>query len=64
MECECGNNEFYAHQICHMDVVVDGSNNWQRNHPDDQSCCYESGSPFGDYTCTECGKVYEDLPNS
>ena len=61
MLCKCGNDEFTAHQVCHMDVVVDGHNNWQRNTPDDSSCCYESETPFGPYTCTKCGKEYDSI---
>jgi len=62
--CECGNAEFYAHQVCHLDVVVNGNNDWQRNSPDDNSACYESGTPFGPYTCTKCGKEYDDIHTS
>ena len=59
--CECGNKEFYAHQVCHLDVVVNGHNDWQRNSPDDNSACYESGNPFGPYRCTKCNKEYAEI---
>ena len=61
MKCECGNDKFTAHQVCHMDVIVNEFNEWQENTPDDKSCCYDSGNPFGPYTCTKCGKEYPDL---
>ena len=61
MKCECGNDKFYAHQVCHMDVVVNEHNDWESNHPDSESCCYESDNPFGPYVCTECDKEYPDL---
>ena len=60
-KCECGNTEFIAHQVCHINVVVNGNNDWQRNYPDDNSCCYESNTPFGPYICTQCGQEYPDL---
>jgi predicted RNA-binding Zn-ribbon protein involved in translation (DUF1610 family) len=60
--CEdCGNTEFYGHQKCRMNVVVDGDNNWLRNSPEDQSACYDSESPYGPFTCTQCGKEIEEL---
>jgi len=62
MACECGNNQFYAHQVCRMDVIVDGHNEWQSNTPDDQSACYDSDTPYGPYRCTKCGKEFSDIP--
>jgi len=59
--CSCGNGEFYAHQVCHMDIVCDGGGEWVRNTPSDDSCCYESINPFGPFTCTKCRKEYEEL---
>ena len=65
MECtHCGCKTFNAHQVCHMDVVVDGNNNWESNGDgvkDAADSIYESGTPFGPYTCTECGKEYSEL---
>ena len=51
MKCECGNDKFYAHQIQHCDVIVDENNNWEENAE-----CYDTGAPYGPYTCTKCGK--------
>lgn len=56
MKCECGNDKFYAHQIQHCDVIVDENNNWEENAE-----CYDTGAPYGPYTCTKCGKEYDKL---
>ena len=61
-KCECGNDQFYAHQVCHLDVKVDGDNMFLNNEPNDKSACYEAGTPFGPYTCTKCGKETEEIP--
>ena len=61
MKCECGNEEFYGHQKCRMDVVVDGDGNWLRNSPDDNSSCYDAENPYGPFRCTKCNKEYEEL---
>lgn len=59
--CSCGNPEFYAHQVCRMDIVCDGSGNWIKNTPSDDSSCYDADNPFGPFTCTKCRKEYEEL---
>lgn len=56
-KCECGNNKFVAHQRCYHDIVVDGSNNFESDKG-----IYESETPYGPYTCTECDKEYDELP--
>ena len=56
MKCECGNNKFYAHQRCYHDVIVDGNNFFE----EDVSISVAE-TPYGTYTCTECGKQYEEL---
>ena len=62
-KCECGNDEFNAHQVCRLDVVVGGNNNWLRNsNPDTDKAIYDSETPYGPYTCTKCGKEFNDLP--
>lgn len=61
-QCECGCTEFYAHQVCHLDVVVDGDNEWLRNPDNDtDAAIYHSGTPFGPYTCVSCGEEYDDI---
>ena len=67
MECtHCGNKEFNAHQVCRMDVVVDGDNNWVSNPggADSAASIYDSENPFGPYTCTDCGKEYDELQDN
>ena len=56
MKCECGNDKFFAHQIQHRDVIVDEDNIWEENAE-----YYDVGTPFGPYTCTKCGKIYDEL---
>ena len=62
MECSCGSNEFFGRQVCHVDVIVSGDNEFQRNAIEGEMAVYWSGNPFGPYTCNQCHKVYEDLP--
>ena len=60
MKCECGNNRFYAHQLCCTDVIVDEYNNWQSTFFTDCSSCSGPGIPYGPYRCTKCGKEYKE----
>jgi len=62
--CSCGHGEFYAHQLCRMDIVCDGGGNWIRNTPSDDSSCYDAENPYGPFTCTKCRKEYEELVSS
>lgn len=57
MKCEdCGSEEFTAHQKTRHDIIVDGRNNFK------EDCgIYDAETPYGPYTCTVCGKEYEDL---
>ena len=65
MKCKCGNDSFFAHQVCHLDIKVDGDNNFLETLPEDcnggSDSVYESETPYGPYTCTECGTEYPDL---
>ena len=61
MICECGNKEFYAHQLCRMDIICDEDGNWVKNTPNDQSCVYDAENPYGPFTCTKCRKEYGEL---
>lgn len=56
MKCECGNNKFNAHFKYRGICIVDGNNNWEADLGVDDSEFY------GPYTCTKCGKEYEELP--
>lgn len=56
MTCKCGNDRFMAHQICRRDVKVDGDGDFFA----DQGI-YDSETPYGPFTCTECGAEYDEL---
>jgi len=63
-QCVCGNERFVGHQVCRIDVIVDGHNDFQDNLVSDKEIgdsIYDSETPYGPYTCTECGAEYEDL---
>lgn len=60
----CGNDVFSAHQICHLDVLVDPDGKFLENDSADgfaDTAIYEGETPFGPYTCTHCGAEFEDL---
>ena len=52
MKCPfCNGNEFTAHQVCHMDILVDGDNRFLANpNRTADTNIYESQEPFGPYT--------------
>lgn len=61
----CGNDEFYAHQVCTIEVRV--SKNILKHLPipslENTGTVINSMPPFGPYTCTVCGREYDNLPN-
>lgn len=61
--CTCGCKEFFAHQVCHLDVVTDSKNHFLRNCNGGNAAAsiYEAGRPFGPYTCINCGLEYDEL---
>ena len=60
MKClKCGNDKFVAHQLVRMDIVVDENNNFL-----EQGEIYDSETPYGPYTCTKCGKEYDNIKTS
>lgn len=60
--CKCGNAKFYAHQVCRLDVIVDGDYNFIRNASENaEASIYDSGNPYGPFTCTKCGEEYDEL---
>lgn len=63
MKCPfCNGNEFTAHQVCHMDILVDDDNMFLANpNGTADTNIYESQEPFGPYTCTTCGAEFENL---
>jgi len=57
-ECpNCGNESFTAHMQCYHDILVDGHGQFMRDEG-----IYESGKPYGPFTCPECDTEYEELP--
>ena len=57
MKCtNCGNNQFVGHQIVRMEVVVDENNNFL-----EQREIYDAETPYGPFTCTKCGREYDDI---
>jgi hypothetical protein len=54
--CQCGSSRFYASQLCHHRVIVDGTNEYQEDIE-----INEIGKPYGPYTCLKCGRIYESL---
>lgn len=52
----CGGDRFVGHMVERHDCVVDGDG----NHEQDLEC-YDSGTPYGPFTCLGCGASYEDL---
>lgn len=52
----CENTRFFAHQVCHHDVIVDAEGNFE-----DDTGIYYSGKPFGPFTCVKCGRELEEV---
>ena len=62
MKCKCGNDKFTAHQVLHVDVIVDGNNNFLENPNNNiEENVYHANDPFGPYRCTKCGEKYDEL---
>lgn len=55
----CGNERFYARQVCRHDIIVDGEANYVGEAND--CSVYSSGSPYGPYQCRSCGAAFEEL---
>jgi hypothetical protein len=76
MKCSCGNNKFYAKQLCFvdqndgedskkhlLDVLVTGKGSFVDNVdplPNDWEVI-GSDKPEGPFVCTQCGENYEHL---
>lgn len=62
---KCDNGEFSAHQVCRVDIVVDRTNTFLANGGNGlEDSVYDSGTPYGPYVCTRCGKEYEELTDA
>lgn len=56
----CGSDKFTAHQICRMDIIVDGSGDFLGNISDDiASDIYDHEQPYGPFQCCGCGAEYD-----
>lgn len=56
---KCGCKEFIGHQVCHMEVVVDGNGVWLRSV---KRGIYQADKPFAPFTCKRCGNEFSSLP--
>ena len=56
MNCKCGGERFMAHQICRHDVVVNSEGGYLADHG-----IYDSETPYGPFTCLDCGAEYDEL---
>lgn len=62
MICSCGNNRYIGHQILRTDVIVDESGSFYSNMEGGlESAIYDSGKPYGPFTCTKCRQEYDEL---
>ena len=62
MLCVCGNDRFYAHQIIRADVIVDSDGAFLENATERlEESIYDAERPYGPFTCTKCGKEYDEL---
>lgn len=60
MKCKhCGGEEFVAHQICRMEILVDGEGDYIDGvHKDVALDIYDSEPAYGPFQCTGCGAEY------
>ena len=62
MKCKCGCEEFIAHQLCYLDVIVDSKGNFLYNYGENaEASIYQAEDPCGPYTCVKCGEEYSYL---
>lgn len=62
MNCKvCGNDEFYAHQLVRMDIVCNGEGAFISGVHNSPLDIYDTGKPYGPFTCTLCGAEYDEL---
>lgn len=58
----CGREKFIAHQLIRADIFVDGDGKFTDNIGDNlEDHIYDSGRPYGPFTCNCCGAEYEEL---
>ena len=60
----CGGNQFVAHQVRCIDIVVNARNEFLCYNTNDGAiggAIYGDGEPLGPYICTNCGAEFADL---
>lgn len=58
----CGGTRFIAHQVTRTDVLVDGDNQFTEHlFGGPEAHIYDAGTPYGPYTCYDCGAEYREL---
>lgn len=63
MKCKyCGGEQFVAHQICRMEILVDGEGDYIDGvHKDIGLDIYDSEPAYGPFQCCGCGAEYDVL---
>lgn len=61
MKCKhCGGKEFFAHQVCRLNIIVDSDGEFLDNaHGDANQAIYDAGNPYGPFQCCTCGAEYD-----
>lgn len=61
MRCKhCNGERFTAHQVCRLDVIVDGTGEFLENaHKDAAQAIYDAETPYGPFQCCGCGAEYD-----
>lgn len=64
MKCpKCGSDRFYGHQVLRADVIVDENGEFLENPECGlEAAIYDSGNPYGPFTCVKCGAEYSEIP--
>ena len=63
MKCKhCGGEQFIAHQVCRMEILVDGEGDYIDGvHKDISLDIYDSEPAYGPFQCCGCGAEYDVL---
>ena len=62
MICTCGNDRFIGYQIIRADVIVGVDGSFLENVTDRlEDSIYDAEKPYGPFTCTACGREYDEL---
>ncbi len=61
----CGSERFIGHQVIRADVYVNGYGEYEDNLPGGlEANIYDSGTPYGPFTCAKCGREFDELPDN